>query len=138
MSVAIGRQEKKTFFSLLFRCQPLAVKYPTPSGRPVAFIVALRSSEEQKERTLAIFLPLSLLSGGETAAAAGPIQENFKPDSLESRGDLNKSDRMGHTKYLELEIQKSVYFASAGGCTTMEYNRLSKCVFPLQFVCIYV
>ena len=64
------------------------------------FIVALRSSEEQKERTPAASpspsdsLLSDVTTDGETAA--GPIQENFKPDSLGSRGDLNKSDRIRH------------------------------------------
>ena len=67
------------------------------------FIVALWSSEEQKERTH------SILSGGETTA--GPIQENFKADPLGSRGDLNKSDRIGHQKYFKFRLEILIFSA---------------------------
>ena len=60
------------------------------------FIVALRA---QKNKKKGLPRPLSLsfrMFRRSETAAAGPIQENFKPDPLGSRGDLNKSDRMAY------------------------------------------
>ena len=72
-------------------------KYLTPFARPAALHCGtseLRRTKRKDSRRLSLSLLSDVTTDGETAA--GPIQENFKPDSLGSRGDLNKSDRIRH------------------------------------------